>query len=246
MFTFSSHFLLLTWTDRTVCYISPYSPYIVCLYIFCKWMTNCHCLTSLIHCLAAMFQGWRGRVGGVPVPDRWCEEGVWRILQRVQGGIPKVGALHRGCPCPAAWIGKKLVLAHAMFGKCKYFQTTSRRKERVVFQHAKAHLFFLSCCITKAEMSGQRRDNERGREGSRNGWRGVLQREKWKREEAGTTRKAKNVMIQDERKGSRGRGVMAGGGESESERKTEKRGRGRVGGQSSQSQLAMPTCASCS
>lgn len=65
----------------------------------------------------------------------------------------------------------------------------------------------------------------------------------------GMIQNAKNVMIQDERKGSTGRGVMAGGGESQSERNMDNRREGkgeRVGGQSSLSQPAMPTCASCS
>lgn len=72
---------------------------------------------------------------------------------------------------------------------------------------------------------------------------GAVALEVEKKRKAGTTQKPKNVMIQDERKGSRGRGVMAGGGESESERKMEGEWEG---GPSSQSQLAMPTCASCS
>lgn len=67
---------------------------------------SCH--TSLIQRLATVFQGWRRRVSSVSVPDHWREEGVWRILQRVQGGIPKVGPVHRCSPCPEARIGKKL------------------------------------------------------------------------------------------------------------------------------------------
>lgn len=64
--------------------------------------------TSLIHCSALMFQGWRGRVRSVPVSDQWCQGRVWKIVQRVQGGLAKMGALHRHRPRPTAWIGKKL------------------------------------------------------------------------------------------------------------------------------------------
>lgn len=63
--------------------------------------------TSLNPCLSTMFQGWCGCVGGVPVPDQWCEESFWRLLQGVQRSIPEVGTLHRCCPCPTSWIGKK-------------------------------------------------------------------------------------------------------------------------------------------
>lgn len=52
------------------------------------------------------FQGRRGRVGGVPVPDRRREEGVRRILQRVQGGGAEMGPLHRHRAGTAAWSGK--------------------------------------------------------------------------------------------------------------------------------------------
>lgn len=52
------------------------------------------------------FQGRRGRVGGVPVPDRRREEGVRGILQRVQGGGAKMGPLHRHRAGTAAWSGK--------------------------------------------------------------------------------------------------------------------------------------------
>lgn len=63
--------------------------------------------TSLTHCLALVFQGRRGRVSRVPVPDRRCEEGVRGGLQGVQGGVAKVGTLHRRRPRAAAWIGKE-------------------------------------------------------------------------------------------------------------------------------------------
>lgn len=66
-----------------------------------------YCHTSLTHCLALVFQGRRGRVGRVPVPDRRREEGVRGRLQGVQGGVAKVGALHRRRPRAAAWIGKE-------------------------------------------------------------------------------------------------------------------------------------------
>lgn len=54
-----------------------------------------------------MFQGRRGRVGRVPVPDCRREEGVRGRLQGVQGDVAKVGALHRRRPRAAAWIGKE-------------------------------------------------------------------------------------------------------------------------------------------
>lgn len=55
---------------------------------------------------------------------------------------------------------------------------------------------------------------------------GVVGGTEKERAKAGTTRKANSVMIPDERKGSRGRGVTAGGGESGSERKMGKRRKG--------------------
>lgn len=90
---------------------------------------------------------------------------------------------------------------------------------RMVFC-APAFFFFVNYCITNGEMNGL----ERAREVGIAWWGGGTEMERAK---AGTTRKANSVMIRDERKGSRGRGVMAGGGESGSERKTreeEKRG----------------------
>lgn len=131
-----------------------------------------------------------------------------------------MGALHRCRPCPTAWIGKKLGALHwhtlydyMMFGvfcTCFFF-------------------FFVNYCITKGEMTELRRDNERAREVEIAWWTGVLQRGKWKKQKLAQHEKAKNVMIQDERKGSRGRGVMAGGGESQSERKMENRREGEEG-----------------
>lgn len=192
-----------------------------------------YCNTSLISRLGTMFQGWRGCVSSVPVPDRWCEEGVWRILQRVQGGVPKVGTLHWCCPCPTAWIGKKpgALCWHIwcmMFDQCKYFQTTSgsRKRERYSKMQEFCAPVFLSTAASQKERwvgrGGIMKEGEREVEMG-----GVVccsgGSEKAK---AGMTRKAKNVMIQDERKGSRGRGGMAGGGESESERKMEKRREG--------------------
>lgn len=92
---------------------------------------------SLIPRLAGMFQGWRGRVGSVPVPDRWCEECVWRSLQRVQGGIPKVGTLHRCCPCSTAWIGKREVLYwHIWYDvwQMKIFQDNLAGRESIILK----------------------------------------------------------------------------------------------------------------
>lgn len=73
---------------------------------FFQWMTNNLSLTAL------MSQGWRGRVSSVPVSDRWCEGSVWKILQRVQGGLAAMGALHRHRARPPARIGKKLGALH--------------------------------------------------------------------------------------------------------------------------------------
>lgn len=94
--------------------------------------------TSLNPCFATMFQGWCGCVSSVSVSHQWCEEGVWRILQGVQGSIPEVGTLHRCCPCPTSRIGKKLYewYWHTRYMTCnkyKYFQITSGKQERRVF-----------------------------------------------------------------------------------------------------------------
>lgn len=70
-----------------------------------------------------------------------------------------MGALHRCCPRPTAWIGKKPGALHwhtlydyMMFG---------------VF-------FFVNYCITKGETAELRRDNERAREVEIAWWSGVL------------------------------------------------------------------------
>lgn len=112
--------------------------------------------TSLI---VTMFQGWRGCVGSVPVPNQWSEESVWRILQRVQGGIPKVGTLHRRCPCPTPWIGKKLVstpvLTHTvlsmMFCKSKSYQATSGRQKLIFSSKWLYAPVFLSASASQKE-----------------------------------------------------------------------------------------------
>lgn len=85
-----------------------------------------------------------------------------------------MGALHRSCPCPTAWIGKKLAALYDVWSM-QMFPGNFRKQEKSIILKCRGlcTCFFVDC-TTKAEISGQRRDNERGREGSRNGWRGAL------------------------------------------------------------------------